>query len=141
MMKYLIKPEDKSINSEKIAIKITIKHQIHFRYRKPHEELQYKKAFINRKPEFYLDCLNNANFNDIMENPIDLLVNKRISKVMARVDSKAIEEEGGLVVMVPTGDLKDLPMVILVTFVGTVGAAIYLAKKTIEKNGKKEKKN
>ena len=142
MMKYLIKPEDKSIDAEaeKVAVKVAVKYQIHFRYRKPHAELLYKKAFINRKPAFYLDCLNNENFHEISQNPVDLLVKGKISKVLTRVESKARGEEDGLVVMVPTGDLKDMNAVIIVTLVGTVGAAMYLAKKTMEKTRKKDEK-
>ena len=60
---------------------------------------------------------------------------------MTRVHSNAVQENeqlDNLVVFVPTGNLNDLPLVLAVTLIVTLGTAVYISKKILGKknNGK-----
>lgn len=140
IIKYQLKFENKIFELNQTKLHVSLKYPIHFRYRKPHNDLKYKKAFINRRPEFYFDCLNlNYYNNNTFQTPNDILVNGKISKVMARVSSIAVKKKenfDNLVVFVPTGNLEDLPLVLMVTLIITTGAAVYISKKILGMNKK-----
>ena len=137
LFKYQLKQENKEITMEKIRINVSIKYPIHFRYRKPHYDLPYKSAFVNRKPEFYFDCLNlKYSLNSTLEFPDDLLINGEFSKVMTRVNSKT-EFSNEPLVHVPNGDLHHLILIIVITLFITVGSAIWIGIQIIRSSKNK----
>jgi len=137
LLKYQLKPENKVTEGSDIQIKFSLKYPIHFRYRKPHYEFKYKSAYVNRKPEFYFDCLNLKYYsNTSIEIPNDLLINGEFSKVMTRVNSTHVSSDD-LLVLVPNGDLNDLPLIIMITLFVTVGSALYIAMKMSVGSNKK----
>ena len=142
LIKYLINKENKLYEGNNVKITVSLKYPIHFRYRRPHHDIEYKTAFVNRKPEFYFDCLNlNYHMNSTSQTPIDLLVNGKISKVMAKVNSNSIinkdDNLDNLIVLVPTGNLNHLPIVIVITLVVTLSSALYISIKTLQKKTEK----
>lgn len=135
VIKYPIKPENKLLGENNVTISVSLEYPLHFRYRKPHDELIYKKSFVNKKPEFYFDCLTlNYYMNRTIPNFNDAFVFGTVSKVMSRIYSSSdnINEED-LIRLIPNGDLNHLPFILISTLAVTLGAAFFIGWKILEK--------
>lgn len=135
MIKYPIKPENKLFGENNVTISISLEYPLHFRYRKPHHELTYKKSFVNQKPEFYFDCMTlNYYMNRTIPNFNDIFVFGTVSKVMSRIYSSSDNnDEENLIRLIPNGDLNHLPFILISTLAVTLCAAFFIGWKILEK--------
>lgn len=134
LLKYTLKPEDRIKNGETIVINVNIEYNLHFRYRTPDYHLEYKQSFVNAHPEFYFDCLNNElHMNKTTKEFGDSFVYSTVSKVLSKVQVNSDENREKIVVLIPTGNMNQLPIVLIFTLFLTLTAALFIGKKTLDK--------